>query len=1163
VPAGSLLAWRVVGVIACTLAVALPLWTGFGGKNNAAASAGLLNQANREVKVLPGDTSVERGTSLVITAEFASGSLPESTKLQCVTDEGRVREVVMKQNLSDPVFGGFLARIEEPLTYQVLTEDWTSEAYTIDVFEFPEVLRSDAHLTFPDYTEMDARTVEDTIKVSVVQGAEVVWKLNLNKAVASCSLFSEAGLSIDCDRTDALLGGRIAAVYEASIVAEQTSTYEVKLRDDEGRENKYPLRLTVKVLPNRPPKLKLEKARDVTVSALQELPLRAAVNDDYGVQRAGISYSLELEADREVELASTVLRGATAKLEHELNFEELGAKPDDLVSFYFWAEDVGPNGEVRRTQSDMYFADVRPFEQIFRPGEQPPGGQQQQQGQGQQGQGQQAEELAELQKQIVNAIWKLVRRKGAGMTVSDEDLQVVSDSQLEAAAKLEELKENLEDDVSIRIGESITTLMENTIESLGEKRLDESLVSAKGSYAALMKLRAREFQVSRSQQQQQSQGSSAQQNRRQQLDELELDAEENRYETQQQAQQQTEQQQAAAEARQVLSRLRELAQRAEDLNEELAKLQTALEQAETEEEEEEIRRRLKRLREQQQELLRQADDLESRMRSEENAERMSEQADQLQQSRSDLSEAAKATEQNDPSAALASGRRAEESIRELEEEFKRESAGAFDEQIRQMQREAQDLEAEQEKIGRAMREQVENASPGLRGEEESAASPDDLEKQAERFRELMDSIEQTTREAEDPEPLLAERLYDAFREATGSQADLQLDNAAELVRRGFTPQAEQFEQEAAKGIRQLREKIDEAADSVLGDSTEGLRRAAESLQSLAEGVEDEIARETGRRTGRRTGSDSEAQRQRPNEGDLDSPPSDPRGEPSSRQGDTEPQDGDSVEPANERQQSSREREQDTQQRDGERAEGEQRQGQEGESSREGQQPPGQQPGEGPPQEPGDQPPGGQQPGGQQPGGQQPGDQQPGGQQPGEQPGESQQPGQQPGTSSEGTPSGGRQRPGLREQPTPPTETESTRDENGGSPYAAENLSQGGGSIGPIRGDFREWSDRMRDVEEMVGDARLRARAGAIRDRARQMRIDVKRHGKEPQWELVEEMVAEPLRELQRDVRAELLRRSASKNALVPIDRDPVPAEFTDAVKRYYENLGSAAEEMRR
>ena len=104
--------------------------------------------------------------------------------------------------------------------------------------------------------------------------------------------------------------------------------------------------------------------------------------------------------------------------------------------------------------------------------------------------------------------------------------------------------------------------------------------------------------------------------------------------------------------------------------------------------------------------------------------------------------------------------------------------------------------------------------------------------------------------------------------------------------------------------------------------------------------------------------------------------------------------------------------------------------------------------------------------------------------------------------------------------------------------------------------FREWTDRLRDVEEMVDSPDLRSEAARIRDRARDIRLDFRRNSKEPQWELVDKMIAQPLRELKRNVSEELMRRSAERHAPVPIDRDPVPVEFTDAVQKYYESLGS-------
>jgi hypothetical protein len=96
---------------------------------------------------------------------------------------------------------------------------------------------------------------------------------------------------------------------------------------------------------------------------------------------------------------------------------------------------------------------------------------------------------------------------------------------------------------------------------------------------------------------------------------------------------------------------------------------------------------------------------------------------------------------------------------------------------------------------------------------------------------------------------------------------------------------------------------------------------------------------------------------------------------------------------------------------------------------------------------------------------------------------------------------------------------------------------------------------MREVEELLENPELRAEAARIRDRARGAREEVKRHSKEPNWDLIQRLVAEPMHELSKRI-AEEVRRRESPDALVPIDRDPVPPQFAEGVRRYYERLGS-------
>lgn len=96
---------------------------------------------------------------------------------------------------------------------------------------------------------------------------------------------------------------------------------------------------------------------------------------------------------------------------------------------------------------------------------------------------------------------------------------------------------------------------------------------------------------------------------------------------------------------------------------------------------------------------------------------------------------------------------------------------------------------------------------------------------------------------------------------------------------------------------------------------------------------------------------------------------------------------------------------------------------------------------------------------------------------------------------------------------------------------------------------------MRNVEEMVNTSELRNRLTQVRERVRSVRVEFKRHSKTPQWDLVTTEIMQPLVEIRDRISEELARRN-SREAMVPIDRDPVPGRFADAVRKYYESLGS-------
>ena len=85
------------------------------------------------------------------------------------------------------------------------------------------------------------------------------------------------------DRAEAAIP-QIATIYRTSWTLAESRRFKLQLVDRDGRGNRLPAEIVVNVTPNRPPKIKFERpARDVEVSPLEELQLKATVSDDFGV----------------------------------------------------------------------------------------------------------------------------------------------------------------------------------------------------------------------------------------------------------------------------------------------------------------------------------------------------------------------------------------------------------------------------------------------------------------------------------------------------------------------------------------------------------------------------------------------------------------------------------------------------------------------------------------------------------------------------------------------------------------------------------------------------------------------------------------------------------------------------------------------------------------
>lgn len=1211
------------------------------------------------VTVTPGDVSIERGNSLVVLARFGE-RLPSSVDLVVTDRDGNTKRIPLAKSLADPVFGGSVTEVANDLTYRVEYSGDHTKDFHVRVFEYPRLERADVDVTYPEYTGLERKRIEDTRRLSAVEGSKFDLNLQLNKPVTSAQLVAKdkernvVALSVHTNRA-------VADLTQFALLA--SKTYDLQLIDAEGRTNKVPAQFVLEALTNRTPEFHLASPRgDIRPSPLEEVPFEGTVWDDFGIKNYGIGYTIPGKDTTFVELGSAVKGKEKQAFQHVLRLEDLGVEPDELVAWFVWADDVGPDGQIRRSSGDLYFGEIRPFEEVFREGQAMDG-----QGQGGQ-QGQQQDrtgKLADLQKQIINATWKLQRQnvkqkpnapkpdprkqssqlspssssssstklrtshanvfalladasqddsspatpdtrpspprrpppKAGSAPTYEEDASVVRDSQEDALKQAEAASRRQQDARAAALWSAAKKEMEAALSRLEKATnspaaLPEALAAEQAAYQALLKLQQHEYQVMRNRNRSQGGGSSREQQMQRQLDQMDLTQSDNRYETQRQAQR--PQSNERREQLQVQNRLQELARRQQDLNDRLKELQTALQEAKTEQEREEIRRRLKRLQEEEQQMLADVDELRQRMDRPENQSRNADERRQLDDTRNDIQRAAEAANQGSASQALASGTRAQRQLQDMRDQVRKANSSQFSDDMREMRSEARELARQQEELSRKMENDDNNQQKSLSGSPDRKEMLDQLAQQKTRMTNLVDRAGQLSQQAEEAEPLLSRQLYDSVRkftqdtskdvretqdellnkglmtrslydrlkESTEPDGAKMLDITSELLREDFLKQAAQASQRARGSIEDLKRGVEHAAEGVLGDDTEALRLAQQELDRLTSELQKEMAgadtngqtNRTGSgrsqqdrsasRPGLAAGSDTNYAAQGSQElaqndaargggagtnqtGNFGQSPGRPRpgqsGQTNSQAGATGQRSGQNRQQAQSGSQNSNEQ-------------ASANPGQQGESSSPGQ---------------------------------------------GQQPGESQQAqaGQAGGRNTSPSDGDGAGARGNQNGDNPQlAQADRNGGRRGGADRGGRTLSVGGaeggdlsGSLnrdwdrlfdeqgapftGPITGDdFGPWSDRLRDVEEMVDVPELRNNIAVARERARLARQEYKRDRKKPDWAVVQLQVMKPLLEVRSRIADELARRESS-DALVPIDRDPVPNRYSDLVRRYYEELG--------
>lgn len=771
------------------------------------------------IDVTPGSVKVRAGQPVTVRARIPGldgGLVPSIT-----VGHGEAARSARMTPLTGDEFTITLNNITASFPYKVSAGSAASQEFTVDVIRPVHVSRIDVKYLYAEGLGLEPHTDEDSGDIYAPAGTKVELTITADKPVASGQLRLVDGTLVALASHNQVLTGGLLVSTDGS--------YRIALNDVDGLSNDGDTEYFIRMLNDRPPDVRiLRPAGDKKVSPLEEVSIEARADDDYGVRSLELVIKSAGGKEKVVPVGGAI-SGSVATGAHTVFLEDLNVKPGDVVTYYARATDVGRGRRSTESRSDMFFLEVKPYEEEFVAT--------QGQGGGSQGEPETGlEELIAQQKDIMAATWKLdarARRGGAGAQ-SPQDIRSIARAQSGLKNKTEEVAAGLSANMAAQRrrpgpqGRALTRPGEEplprAIEAMGRAageldrlRVGASLPHEEQALAELLKAAAdiRRRQVAL----QQARNGGGNGNREQPdlstlFDQELRKKQETNYEQQSTSQDTSAQNQAEEDP---LAAIRELARRQEGLSKQQRDLAKSQEQMTAEE----VKRQLERLTREQEELRKQAEELAKKTQAGQQANgpagqqggQSKSQSDQLREVSKEMGEAAGNLRRQDPQQASARGAKAGEQLRNLEQGMQGSRPDERKRAVGDLQLEARQLADAERRLGN----EASQTKPGNDGADARRRLAAEQERLADRTQRLGESVKQLAAAGPAEE---RQAIADAARELEQQKVAGRMRESAGAMR-----QRQAGDDKSASAANEIARALDKVGDQ-LGSANGG--RDAES-----------------------------------------------------------------------------------------------------------------------------------------------------------------------------------------------------------------------------------------------------------------------------------------------------------------------------------------------
>ena len=810
-----------------------------------------------KLTVEPGNARILRGKSLPIHVTITGKSADkviltyENTQAQETAtpdDKSTQQQINMLQNPNDKRgFAYEIFNIDADIEYYVVANETTSERYTVEVFEMPKVTEISVAYTYPDYTGLKPVVQTGTGDIQAVVGTQAELKLTTNKAIQTAT-FTLRHDAKERSFTERLTGATEPVTTEMVISDGNTLTTNIDIVEDvtytvqllciDGFNNEIPIEYAVKAIPDEVPEVVIkEPGRDIKTTKLGEVEISAEATDDYGIAELKLMYRVGSDALQELAMEAASPEPAPidtrqrriADGSYTFYLEEFDVEPGDIISYYAHAVDNNTRTGPGEASSDIYFIEIRPFNENFREEEAQEGEQQQQESNP-------ALEMVATQKQIIRETAKHINTKPTSITEEYRSaVRTTADKQTELIDKTQRLA----DEFSLAMqGESAVTpeilmnledalaSMRDAADSLNAVQPNEAIPAEQEALELLIKV---SLELPKVLTQMRNSNPQLAENLELEMEELQSELEDQQNELDSEMQEQT--QEMLDQARQMLAEQQQLSQQSQQMGRESQPSPNEMQQNSQQQ---------GQLSLQAQQMAQQLGTMQQDVQGTQ-GQRLDQAGQAMQQAGEQMQQAAEGMQQQEPQLSAAKGQKAEERLEEAIEQLEQVASEFTDAALERATQQAQQLREAQSGVQQETQELRNRSQQGeLRPEDLQRAS--ELANEQRELQRDLQTLEDTLRnlpeQLGEENPEAAQNVADAARRLTEEQTAGDMSTAQRALQWRSFRAAELNQQDAVETLRQVEGDLQQAQANMASTEEEQLEAALQQLQQSREQMED-------------------------------------------------------------------------------------------------------------------------------------------------------------------------------------------------------------------------------------------------------------------------------------------------------------------------------------